>query len=1278
MSLRQIKVFFGIIACVFLFSYEPWAQGKIELPDQSLSFVKNEGQWTNPILFYARTKKSTVRFLDDGISYAYTRTAGNNAEGEEQFDLLVWNLQFKNALRKKLSCVGLKKTDTKIHYFNGSHTAVSPNSFERITYSNVYENINLTYYGSDSKLKYDFIVKPGGDVNDIILEGDGIKHVSINRIGQLEITTEWGVLLEDVPYAYQLIEGVEVPVDVQYDVISTREFGFRVIEGYNKNYDLIVDPLILEWSTFVTNTAASEDQYVRDIAVDNQRNVYGVGYCKVNFPVTPGVYDATFNGGLTDAIVFKLSPDGSRLLWSTYVGGDNFDQAMGIEVNDLGDPYVVGYTGSKNFPSTPGAFQRTFGGGNVDLMVFKLNSNGNMMAYSTYVGGNNHDRASDIFFSHGMGLTQNNEVVYAARSNSPDFPTTPSAYDRTNNGGMDAVVFKLNPTGTGMIYSTWVGGSGDDEPNEVEVDLAGNAYVCGTTTGAGNNFPITAGAVGSTSNGSQDGFIFKLNTTGTNLDYATYINGTDNRSDNVITLDVNDLGEVFAAGHTDSRKLPVTAGVFDPAGNGVLKSFVIRLSADATSFMYMSYLGGSLDETQVSGIQVSEDNLAFVVGSTMATDYPVTACSPFSSGIKGMEDGFLSVVNETGTALDLSFLFGGNSNDYKERIRLIEDCGIEEIRISLTSHSPDYPTTAGAFSNNKSSSDEHDAPVVMKITPKIEADFAASSPICQTVELTDMSRGQCIWKEGPWTPTSWNWEFGDGGVSTERNPKHFYASPGTYNVRLIVGCPRDTIIQQVTVSQESGVISLGPDTSACKGENILLDIGAQTGTILWSTGDNTSSINVDQPGEYWVTLSDGVNAGCPKTDTIQIDFSDPPSLSLKDTATCDASQGIVLDAENSGSKYLWSSGETSQTITITVAGEYWVRVGEGGSCSTTDTMVAAIGGNMNVELGSEITICDPNESVELDAGTGPDSYNWSNGETTSSINVSGVGKYWVDVSDVTGNCSATDTVTIVLSSIKSAFSPASTGCAPVTVQFSDLSLSNPDSIIGWYWDFGDGGTSTDQNPEHSFADPGTFDVQLVVVNTARCWDTLKQVGNVIVNPVPVAKFDLTPEETSISNATIEFTDHSLNSDNWSWQFGDGSASDLQDPGHTYSEAGTYIIKLFVNNEFGCEDSTLRNVIINPEWSFYVPNVFTPNNEDGNETFIGLGRGILDHAMWIYDRWGLMIYKTDDTETGEVIPWNGKHLGTNRAVQEDTYVYVIKIKNILQEEHEFIGHVTVLK
>ncbi|MBI4671755.1 MAG: SBBP repeat-containing protein [Chloroflexi bacterium] len=375
----------------------------------------------------------------------------------------------------------------------------------------------------------------------------------------------------------------------------------------------------------------------------------------------------------------------SALLYATFLGGEFYNQGNGIITDSAGNAYVAGRTSAPYFPTTPGAFQTTFGGTFFDAFVSKFNATGTGLIYSTFLGG------SDDEWGRGIALDTVGNTYVTGYTESDDFPITLGAFQTTYNGGGAAFVTKLNATGTALEYSTFLGNS--SWGNAISLDTGGNAHVTGYTSSA--SFPITPGAFQTTYNSNQDAFVTKLNATGTALVYSTFLGGDSIDADYSIALDIN--GNAYVTGYTESANFPTTTGAFQTTYGGREDAFVTQLNATGTALVYSTFLGSNNAEWGW-GITLNAAGNAYVTGETNSYNFPTTlGAFQTTSGGSGI-DVFVTKLNVTGTALEYSTFLGGSGYDTGVGIALDAD---GNAYVTGRTTSVNFPTITGAFQTTK-------------------------------------------------------------------------------------------------------------------------------------------------------------------------------------------------------------------------------------------------------------------------------------------------------------------------------------------------------------------------------------------------------------------------------------------------------------------------------------------------------------------------------------------------------------------------------------------------
>jgi len=375
------------------------------------------------------------------------------------------------------------------------------------------------------------------------------------------------------------------------------------------------------------------------------------------------------------------------LLYSTYVGGSLVDEpGDAIVLDDEGNAYVIGLTRSADFPNTTGSYDNTHND-NWDVVVFKLDTDGSDLIYSTYLGGSDEERG----FS--LTIDVENNVYLTGHSKSMDFPVTDGCYDDVHDGEGDVFVTKMNHNGSSLLYSTYVGGGSWDRGWDITLDSDLNAYVTGDTSSA--DFPTTVGAYDMVLNGGYDGFVFKLNADGSDLEYSTLFGGNDWDYGRGIVLDPDEYA--YIAGFTKSRNFQTTVGCYDNTHNGNFDAVVCKLNQDGTDMEYASYLGGGGEEYGKDIVIDSERN-AYVTGHTRSPDFPTTA-GCYSDSNSGKADVFVTMVNADCSDLIYSTYIGGSDDDGYQDVGFAFDSDYNAYITGMTK-SDDFPTTIDAYDDS--------------------------------------------------------------------------------------------------------------------------------------------------------------------------------------------------------------------------------------------------------------------------------------------------------------------------------------------------------------------------------------------------------------------------------------------------------------------------------------------------------------------------------------------------------------------------------------------------
>jgi hypothetical protein len=574
---------------------------------------------------------------------------------------------------------GLDELPGKSNYFIGNDPkkwCTDVPNFAKVKYANVYPGVDLVYYGNQHQLEYDFVVQPGADPRQIQLSFHGANRLGIDADGNLIVSIAGGEVVEHKPIIYQDIGGIRRQIGGTFELRKRNRVGFKLAR-FDRHRRVTIDPGLV-YSTYLGGNSVDQ---AFGITLDSLGNAYVTGYTySSNFPVTEGTFQDDFGG----VFVTKLNNSGSALIYSTYFGPNA--TAYGIAVDTSGNAYITGYTVPILFPTTPGAFQTQ--AVSTSAFVTKLNSSGSTLIYSTFLSGGTYDEGK------GIAVDVSGNAYVTGFTESVNFPTTAGALQTTFGGSSDAFVTKLNSSGSALIYSTFVGGSDDDQGNGIALDSSGNAYITGSTNSV--DFPITAGAFQTTSGGTN-AFVSKLNSNGTALIYSTFLGGSNLTIGDGIALDSS--GNAYITGYTVGNDFPTTAGAVQTTWGGFPfgDAFVTKLNSSGSNLIYSTYLGGSGYDWS-SQIAVDSSGNAYVTGYTSSRNFPITAealQATFAGDSSGCcWDVFVTKLNSSGSALLYSSYLAGSGFDLGYGIAL-DSSG--NAYITGSTLSSNFPVTEGAF-----------------------------------------------------------------------------------------------------------------------------------------------------------------------------------------------------------------------------------------------------------------------------------------------------------------------------------------------------------------------------------------------------------------------------------------------------------------------------------------------------------------------------------------------------------------------------------------------------
>jgi len=661
---------------------EPEGRGAQPLQDtdrlqESISggagFVENQGQITeSQVRFSLQIHERAYWFTDSGYLMTMTDREGRTT---------TVSIEFLDA--NPVVPIGTGKGRHRSTYITGNQPSAwitHVPSFSGLLYDELYPGIDLLFHLTDTGLKYDLNIAPGGAPSLIELAYDGILGLHLHR-GDLIIRTQAGELVERAPVSYQRSGGFEQVVPSSYS-LSGNIVGFQV-GNYDTSRTLVIDPLI--YSTYVGGTFGD---MARSMVLDSNKNVYVCGESSsYDFPTTPESHNRSLN--LVDIVVFKLNDKGTELLYSTFIGGSDYEACVDLAIDRDDNIYIVGDTRSTDFPVTDGALDREYSGDPRNTFVAKLNSTGSGLLYATYFGKGEYLYSSSIAVdddnnAYVLGLTHSNEAL----------ETTFNAFDRDPNGDVDCFAFKLDPAGAELLYLTYLGGNSIDACQQLTLDDQDNVYITGYTRS--EDFPISDQAFGRThsADGAYQVFVSKLNMSENgpgSLEYSTFIGKGLGYH-----IAVDEDHNAYLTGRVGSKDFPTTEGAhrteFDMSDGD---AFALKLNHNGTDVLASTFLGGNGTDIGY-GIDVDADGGVFVTGETWADFTFPTTPDGYDTSPNGQSDAFVVRLNPDLSRLTYSSFMGGTYFDAGMAIVVDPDLA-DTVYVAGYTHSPDLPVSEGAL-----------------------------------------------------------------------------------------------------------------------------------------------------------------------------------------------------------------------------------------------------------------------------------------------------------------------------------------------------------------------------------------------------------------------------------------------------------------------------------------------------------------------------------------------------------------------------------------------------
>lgn len=980
---------------IFLFVFQLAFHGMTQEIEHSHSilhaFIENKGQWNDQILFKSKfqggnlwvQQHKLLFHLQDysALQSVHANPANGVAEKEPTQTVLHVNFVGSNEIE---TIEKSNKTKEYYNYFIGNDRdkwTSDVHGYGEATLKDFYDGIDLKLIEDKEELKYEFHVAANQDPSVIKLNYAGHKGLKVNKKGQLIVKTDLGNVIEDKPYAYQIVNGTIRAVDCEF-VIDGNNVTFKL--GDYKTYaPLIIDPVLIfaTYSGSITDNFGMTATYGHDGTAFSGGTIYGNSY------PTPdnSAYDVTSNFtvpsnpnyGITDVFISRYSADGTTMIWTTFLGGGDATQgtetAHSLICDNSNNVYIYGATSSTDFP-IQGGYQSTHGGGvansnyyyngvyftnqGTDIYVAKISSSGQNLLASTYMGGSSNDGVNYKLSSGNYSsvaaydsLTKNygdqfrgeimidsiGNCIVASCSRSTDFPTQ-NAFQANNAGGQDGVVFKLNASLSNLVWSSYYGGSNNDACYSVKIDSTHNFVVAGGTSS--NDIITTPGSWQETYNGGKtDGFIFKLDPTGLNLTNATYVGTPDYDQAFFVEIDRND--NVFVVGQSEGGNFPIINASYMNLGSS---QFIAKFDPDLTAPINSTVFGNGSSSINISPSAFLVDicgNIyvsgwgANILQSTPMSGMPITS-NAFQSTAPNGFDFYLIVIERDMTGLLYGSYIGGASAE--EHVdggtsRFDKNGVVYQSVCAGCGGNSDFPTSPGAWSNSNLSSNCNN--LVFKFDFELipNAEFTVDDNLgCATFEVT--------FDNFSTISDSYLWDFGNGDTtSVIFNPTMVYDSAGVYDVYLYVTDSicllTDTAYIQITVT-DSLELSTTIDQELCVPTpvNLTAYTNGTADTYIWSSNVNftdTLNINISDsifqvtptvPTMYYISAG---NDGCSIIDSVFVDFIGSSIILSADDSICVGDQSIIVATNTNPSinfSYVWEPDSIivspSTTNTVTV------------------------------------------------------------------------------------------------------------------------------------------------------------------------------------------------------------------------------------------------------------------------------------------------------------------------------------------------------------------------
>jgi len=1335
------RVFLTVVLFIILSNQVSFAV-RDTLQSRNLKFIENKNQWDSKVLFGADIQSGMLFLEKKALTFNLVKESdvkhSHAHHGYEKkpnhSDNIVhyhsYQVEFLNC--NEALIIPSEKSYDYCNYFIGNDSkkwASNALIYDIVKYENIYNDIDFKLYSNKNFLKYDFIIKPNSNPDNIQLNYKYVDNIKLSK-GHLLIETSVNHIVELRPYCYQIINGIEKEIQCNY-VLNKNVLSFQ-LGDYDKSQNLIIDPSLI----FSTYTGSTADNWGFTATYDLLGNVYSGGIVYgIGYPVNTGAYQ--LNGaGNWDIGIIKYDSLGINRLYATYLGGSYGEMPHSLIVNASNQLLVYGTTGSANFPVTTNAYDTSFNGGQsitydavitypngVDIYVSKLSPDGTQLLASTFVGGTGNDGLNyrqyydnslmvgndSLYFNYGDGargemITDNLSNVYVGTCTfSSDFPGTVNGFQSSNHGKQEGVVFKLDYNLSNLTWSTYIGGSEDDAIFSIDNDSQYDVYVTGGTSS--NDFPVTSGAYKTIyQGGSTDAFIARISQNGSSLVASSFYGS--NKYDQGYFVRCGKDDKVYITGQTkaDSNILIYNA-LYNVPNSG---QFIAKFPRNLNSIVWSTVFGTGDGKPNISLTAFSVDicNRVYLSGwgrywggnppnnwgsvfGTVNMAITSNAFQPITDG----QDFYIMVMADNASSLDYATYFGelySATNPYSGRDHV--DGGTsrfdkkgtvyQSVCASCGGYSsfPTFPVNVWSDTNRSFNCNN----AVFKFN--IHNDFALADFIdpptgCapDTITFQNSSIG-----------TSYIWNFGDGSpLSTIVNPTHIYTQSGIYNVRLIStllnGCNlADTIIKQVVVLNDTSYSI--PNTHVCYGSSVQIGIppnGNPSYTYTWIPSGYLSDNTIANPYAnppvntiYKLLVSNGI---CSDTITQLVMVHTMLVDAGNDTLICADSVKLNAHTFENPVQYIWSSNSnftdtlntslnhSSVVVHINSNTSFWVKI-KNQWCEGIDSVKVSSSIISNPSVAKNPSChdsCDGMAVVIPSGGTPPYSYLWNTSSTNDSIFMLCSGLYNVVVSDSV-NCKSFANITLY-NPTPLIINPLINHipCTGICIGSINANASGSNPPYTYLWN------TSQTTSTISGLCQGLYSVNVTDKNNCKAKDT----ASVLINTVFTNILVWSDKDTIYKDLSTRLHATHLSNVSYNWFPALGLNNPFSpDPIATPLVTTTYFLTM--TDQYGCKHSDSITIFVIDQLCrepyIFIPNGFTPNNDMQNDAFFVRSEILQEMNIKIFDRWGEKVFESNSTQ----IAWDGKYKGND--CQSGVFVYYFKGKCQNTKYFEKKGNLTLIR